>query len=320
MENRSNYVIVGSVALAMVVGIFLMAMWLARFSGGDTREYDIFFGQSVSGLALGSPVAFNGVTVGKITAIRIPPETPQFVRVRIRVEEDVPILQGTTAAVEGVGFTGVSQIQLTGAMQGAKPITEIGRYGVPVIPTRGGGFSDLLATAPVVLSNVSRLTERLNDVLKDENRAALAGILKNTEVTTAALAKGAPDLAVALSEARNTMIAATATLQRIEALAGSGQTLVDGDLRPLAADLRRTAASADATLARIDKLADTAQPGVEMLSNQTVPETTQLIRELRETTARLGAIAAKLDEDPAGALLGGRRLPEYQPPKGGVPK
>jgi phospholipid/cholesterol/gamma-HCH transport system substrate-binding protein len=53
-----------------------------------------------------------------------------------------------------------------------------------------------------------------------------------------------------------------------------------------------------------------------MLANQTIPETTQLIRELRETTSRLGAIAAKLDEDPAGALIGGRRLPEYQPPKG----
>jgi len=91
---------------------------------------------------------------------------------------------------------------------------------------------------------------------------------------------------------------------------------VDSDLRPLAADLRRTVTSANATLAKVDALAGSAQPGVEMLANQTIPETTQLIRELRETTSRLGAIAAKLDEDPAGALIGGRRLPEYQPPKG----
>lgn len=316
MENRSNYVIVGSVALAMVVGAFLMAMWLARFSGGDTREYDIFFKQSISGLALGSPVAFNGVTVGKIILIRIPPEDAAAVRVRIRVDDDVPILKGTTAGVEGVGFTGVSQIQLSGAVQGAPPITEIGPYGVPVIPPRRGGLGQLLATAPEVLTNVSLLTQRLNDVLKDENRAALSGILKNTEVASAALAKGAPDLQAALTEARTTMQTATATLQRIDALAASGQTLVDSDLRPLAADLRRTVTHADATLARIDTLASTAQPGVEVLANQTVPETTQLIRELRETTSRLGALAAKLDEDPAGALVGGRKLPEYHPPKG----
>lgn len=317
MENRSNYVIVGSLALAMIAGIFLMVLWLARFSGGDTKEYDIYFKQSISGLALGSPVQFNGVTVGKITKIRLLPERPEFVRVRINIGGDVPVLQGTTAGVEGVGFTGVSQVQLSGAIEGGKPITTPGPDGAPVIPPRTGGLGDLLATAPEVLSNVSLLTKRLNDVLKDENRAALTGILKNADVATAALAKGAPDLAAALSEARNTMTAATASLQRIEALANSGQSLVDSEVRPLAADLRRTVARADATLARVDALAASAQPGVEMLANQTIPETTQLIRELRETTARLGAIAAKLDEDPAGALIGGRRLPEYQPPKGG---
>jgi phospholipid/cholesterol/gamma-HCH transport system substrate-binding protein len=316
MENRSNYVIVGSIALAMVIGIFVMVLWLARFSGGDSKEFDIYFKQSITGLAQGSPVQFHGVTVGKITGIHLLPNQPELVRVRISVNGEVPVLEGTTAGVEGVGFTGVSQIQLTGAMKGAKPITALGPDGAPVIPPRLGGLNDLLATAPEVLTNVSLLTQRLNDVLKDENRAALSGILKNTDIATAALAKGAPDLATALAEARITMTAATATLQRIEALAASGQSLVDSDLRPMATDLRRTASRAEATLARVEAMAGSAQPGVEMLANQTIPETTQLIRELRETTSRLGAIAAKLDEDPAGALIGGRRLPEYQPPKG----
>ncbi|MBU6165079.1 MAG: MCE family protein [Alphaproteobacteria bacterium] len=315
MENRSNQMIVGSVALAMMAGIIVMILWLARYSGGERKEYDILFATSVTGLAVGSPVQFNGVTVGKINAIRLLPDRPENVRVRIAINDDVPVLKDTTAGIEGVGFTGVSQIQLQGAMHGTAPLTAPGPWGVPLIPPRGGGLNDLLATAPMVLSNVSRLTERLNDVLKDENRAALAGILKNTDVATAALAKGAPDLAAALSEARSTMVQATATLQRIEALTASGQSLVDGEMRPLAGDLRRTLARTDATLARVEALAGAAQPGVEMLASQTVPETTQLIRELRETTSRLGAIAAKLDEDPAGALIGGRRLPEYQPPK-----
>jgi phospholipid/cholesterol/gamma-HCH transport system substrate-binding protein len=316
MENRSNNVIVGSIALAMVIGIFLMVMWLARFQGRDNQAFDILFRQSVSGLAIGSPVAFNGVPVGKITQIRIPPDKPQLVRVRISVDGDVPVLKGTTAAVEGVGFTGVSQIQLSGAMEGGAPITEPGPYGAPLIPPRSGGLGELLNTAPEVLNNVARLTERLNDLLKDENREALGGILKNTDVTMAALAKSAPDLAAALAETRTTTAAATAAMQRFEALAGSGQALVDGDLRPLAADLRRATAKAEATLDKVDAIAASAQPGVEQLSSQTLPETTQLIRELRETTARLGAIAAKLDEDPAGALVGGRSLPEYQPQRG----
>jgi phospholipid/cholesterol/gamma-HCH transport system substrate-binding protein len=315
MEKRSNYVIVGAVALAMVIGIFVMVVWLSRYSGGNTREYDIFFKQAVNGLVVGSPVAFNGVPVGKITEIRIPLESPQLVRVRIEVQGDLPVLKGTTAAVEGVGFTGVSQIQLRGVMQGSEPITEPGRYGVPVIPARTGGLGELLNTAPEIVANVAKLTDRLNDVLRDENRAALNGMLKNLDVTTAALAKSAPNLAAALTEARTTMAAATAALQRVDALAASGQAVVDGDIRPLAADLRRAAASTQATMAKVEAIAASAQPGIDTLSNQTLPEVTQLIRELRETSSRLGAVAAKLDEDPAGALIGGRTLPEYQPPK-----
>jgi phospholipid/cholesterol/gamma-HCH transport system substrate-binding protein len=52
---------------------------------------------------------------------------------------------------------------------------------------------------------------------------------------------------------------------------------------------------------------------VETLSSQTLPEANRLIRELRELTASLGAVAVKLDTDPAGALVGGRTLPDYDP-------
>src|SRR3546814_6983210 len=38
-------------------------------------------------------------------------------------------LQGTTAALEGVGFTGVSQISLDGAVKDAPPITDKGPAG-----------------------------------------------------------------------------------------------------------------------------------------------------------------------------------------------
>ena len=41
---------------------------------------------------------------------------------RIEVDEETPVLQGTTAQIKGVGFTGVSEIQLQGAVRGARRI------------------------------------------------------------------------------------------------------------------------------------------------------------------------------------------------------
>lgn len=316
METRSHYATVGAIVVALTVGMFVAVIWLANYSGATDKRFDIFFKQSVNGLAVGSPVAFNGVPVGKIDEIKLLPDTPQFVRVRISISKEVPVLQGTTAAVEGVGFTGVSQIQLSGAMQGADPITKKGPYGVPVIPPRVGGFGAILASAPELLNNVSRLTERLADVLDPANRKSLAGILSNTEKVTGALAERAPEIAQTVVEARETLKVATATLKRIDALAASTNTLLTEDGKPLVADLRRTIANADKTLARIEAVAGAAQPGLETLSSETLPEVNRLLRDLQGLTNQLGAVAAKLDEDPAGALVGGRSLPEYVPPEG----
>jgi phospholipid/cholesterol/gamma-HCH transport system substrate-binding protein len=315
METRSNYAIVGGVVVALVVALFVAVIWLAQFSGASDQKFDIFFKQSITGLAVGSPVAFNGVPVGKIEAIKLLPDTPQYVRVRITVAEDVPVLKGTTAAVEGVGFTGVSQISLAGAMQGAERISAPGPYGVPVIPPRVGGFGALLASAPELLNNVSKLTERLSELLNPENRTSIAGILKNTDKATAALADRAPEIAAAIVEARTTLQAAAATLKRFEALAGSTQTLLDSEGKPMIADLRRAIKTAEASLVRIDALTEAARPGVETLSSETLPEANRLVRDLRDLTNSLGAVAAKLDEDPAGALVRGRTLPDYVPPK-----
>ena len=315
METRSNYAFVGAVVVALVIAMFIGIIWLARFASSDDQKFDIFFKQSISGLAVGSPVAFNGVPVGKIIMIKLLPDTPQFVRVRISVAEDVPVLKGTTAAVEGVGFTGVSQIQLSGAMQGAEKITLIGPYGAPVIPPRAGALGQLLANAPELLNNISKLTDHLAELLNPANRESIGGILRNTDKATAALADRAPEIVQTITEARSTLKAASATLKHIDSLAADTSSMLNTDGKPLVADLRRAIKAAEASLARIDELTASAKPGLEALTTRTIPETGQLVRDLRDVTGNLGAVAAKLDEDPAGALIGGRRLPDYVPAK-----
>ena len=315
METRSNYAIVGAVVVALVVAMFVAVLWLARFSGADDQRFDIFFKQSITGLAVGSPVAFNGVPVGKIEEIRLLPATPQFVRVRIALAEDVPVLKGTTAAVESIGFTGVGQISLTGAMQGADPITARGPYGVPVIPPRVGGFASLLESAPELLDNVSQLTERLTQLLDKDNQRSLANILGNVDRVSGALADRAPEIAATVVEAQATLHAASATLRRVDALAGSTQQLLDRDGKPMVADLRRAIGAAEASLARIDTLTATAQPGLETLSTETLPEANRLVRDLRDLTDSLGQFSDRLNNDGALGVLGPEKLPEYKPGK-----
>jgi len=311
VETRSSYVLVGAVTLTLMLALIGLALWLARVSGAEKHQFDIFFKQSVSGLAVGSPVAFKGVPVGQIKQIALLPKSPDAVRVRIEVGADVPILQGTSAGIEGVGFTGVSQIQLTGAITGAPPITAEGPFGVPVIPQRAGALGQLLATAPELLQHLSDLTDSFNKLLNEQNRGSLGGILANTNRLTSALADRGPEIAATLAETRQTLAAATGAAKSIDTLVAHTDALVTSDAKPLVADLRATVAHANATLAKVEGVVTSAQPGIDALTTQTLPEAGQLIRDLRAVTDQLGALAAKLDQDPAGALVGGRRLPEY---------
>ena len=51
METRANYVWVGAVSLALLGLLALFIVWLAQLGTANRSEYDIFFEQSVGGLA-----------------------------------------------------------------------------------------------------------------------------------------------------------------------------------------------------------------------------------------------------------------------------
>src|SRR3546814_10942032 len=108
---------------------------MANDSGGAKREYDIFFKQSVDGLSTGSQVQFSGVPVGQVRQIELWRDDPPSVRVRIAVDATVPILHGPTAALDGVGFPGLSQLAPDGPVPGAPPTTYHRPAGHPVSPT-----------------------------------------------------------------------------------------------------------------------------------------------------------------------------------------
>jgi phospholipid/cholesterol/gamma-HCH transport system substrate-binding protein len=160
----------------------------------------------------------------------------------------------------------------------------------------------------------------LNELLNPANRKSLGNILNNADRLTGSLADRGPEIAATLVETRETLRQATQAAAALTKLTGHADDILTTDAKPLVHDLRETAGHANATLRKLDTLLGSAQPGIDTFTTQTLPETAQLIREARDATAQLGAIAAKLDQDPAGALLGGRRLPEYAAPGYVAPK
>ena len=315
METRSNYVMVGAVTVALLAGVLLFIVWLAGLSNKATKCYDIYFSQAVGGLNKGSNVTFSGVPVGQVNKISLLPNRPEFVWVRIEVDQQTPVLQGTTAQIKGVGFTGVSEIQLDGAVKGAPPITQIGPQGCPVLPSATSGLGALLNSAPELIERIQRLTERLTELLSDKNQNSIADILENLDRTTKVLAERAPDLADAIGDARIAARNAGVAAQRFGVLADSTNQLINEQGKPAAEDLRKSIASVQQAADNLNAMISDARPGVQNFSKSTLPEANRLVRDLRDLTQSLNGFTERLNQSGIGGSLGPEKLPDYKPRK-----
>jgi phospholipid/cholesterol/gamma-HCH transport system substrate-binding protein len=321
METRSNHVLVGAVVLILLAVLALFTVWLARIGSGNEREYDIFFKQAVDGLNPGSAVTFSGVPSGQVKDIEFWQPDPQFVRVRISVKDQVPILEGTTATIQS-SFTGPSTVQLDGAVKNAPEIVcprdnpkSACPLGVPVIPTKTSGLGALFNSAPQLLERLTTLTERLTEMLGDKNQNSIAGILENTNRLTKALADRGPEIAATLAETRIAIQKAGVASQQIGELAATTNSVIANDVKPMLANLNRTIASAQKSMETLDATIGDARPGLQAFSKKTIPEAGQLIQDLREMANALSSVAEKLDKGGASGLIGPPALPDYKPKK-----
>lgn len=313
METRQSHVIVGAVTFVLLLALIGFILWLARFSHDGRTEYDIYFKESVAGLNVGSSVSFSGVPVGQVRKVALMPDTPQFVRVRVELQPETPVLEGTIASLQSVGFTGVTEIQLSGSMSGQKPLTAKGPNGVPVIPARPSGIGQLLETAPQVMDRAAILLERLNAVVDDENRARIGSLVDHLNQITGDIAAEGPALRASIREMQSTMHAATDAARGLAEFSHSANLLLNEDGKPMLNELQQAITTADRTLRQIQKMAGAAEPGLQNLAEQTVPQINQLIAELRDATQQINTLTAKLNEDPVEALSGNRQLPDFNP-------
>jgi phospholipid/cholesterol/gamma-HCH transport system substrate-binding protein len=315
METRSNYVMVGAVTVALLAGTLLFIVWIAGLSSKATKCYDIYFAEGVGGLNKGSNVSFSGVPVGQVNKISLLPNRPEFVWVRIDVDDQTPVLQGTSAQIHGVGFTGVSEIQLTGAERGRSAIQQVGPQGCPVIPSSSGGISALLNSAPELIDRIQRLTERLTELLSDKNQNSISDILENIDKTSKTLADRAPQMADAMTQIQVAAHNAGAAATSVAALANNTNQMITEQGKPAVENLNKTIISARQAADNLNGMITDARPGVQNFTKETLPEANKLVHDLRQLSSSLEAVTNRVNHQGIGGALGPEKLPDYNPGK-----
>ena len=290
METRANYVAVGAFVLFLVVVAFAVVLWLARAQlTTQYAAFDVYFTGPVTGLRVGATVEYNGVPVGRVTQIRINPENVELIEVIVEIQTDVVIKQDAAATLETNILSGVSFIQIAGGTRDAPVLARAEGQRYPVIRSRRSRLANITARAPQILAKVDEAVDRLNSLLDESNRKAIAETLAN-------LRSFSGDLV-------------TDTKPALDAMSSLLRNLDQSYSEP--GGLREALATGLAGFDKLSKnLNDTVQearPGLRSFSQRTLSDVGELISEARQLISGLSRLVADIDRDPSRVLFGDRR-------------
>ena len=288
METKANYVAVGAFVLACVIGLVVTILWLAGVQySQEYAYYQAYFKGPVTGLGKGTITRYNGIDVGRITNLEFDPSDPQRVIVTMQVQPNLNIHNDSVASIESQGLTGGTYVEISGGTASAPLLVAQDDQLYPVIRTKPSTFAQLEQSAPEVVAKLNIAASRINDLLNDNNRRAIAHVLANLDETTQVIARRSADIDATITDANK----AVANLDRASR------------------DLRPTLEHVDLTVQKYGKVADDADA---FINGDGLAQLSDLIGEARRLVGSLDQFSDQLNRQPTKLLFGDRRK-GYEP-------
>lgn len=299
MFTRVSYTAIGLFVVILGIGLVAGGLWFsADLESKSYREFLVFPEESLAGISRNSAVKYQGINVGRIEAIRIADDGRP--RIRIAVEEDVPIRRDTSVRIASQGLTGVGHLGLVPGDASEPPTAD--QYELPVLPNAPSLRSRLESGGQAALETINRTAARVQRLLSDDNLRTLSRTLDHIETLSGNLEGDSAQLRATLAEAealmgetREVVQAAPGTLTRLETSMDRFDAAV-ASMRTLAEDLGETRAEGDATL--------------EQFREETLPELHRTLRDFRAMTRTVDALGQDLADEPSQVIFGNpRRTP-----------
>jgi phospholipid/cholesterol/gamma-HCH transport system substrate-binding protein len=307
METKANYVLIGAFTIIIIGALLLFGLWAAKYSSERTwQQYEVVFREAVTGLTVGSPVQYNGISVGSITKLSLAPNDPRQVIALIRVESTTPIKTDTRAKLAITSLTGPTIIQLSGGTPQAPALTSVDKRETPVIQTAPSALQNITDTA-------NRIVERLDQVLSDRNVASIAATLQHLEVVSGSLASKDEGLQSVLISARDAAQKLDATLATTNgAVQRLDQNLIQ-ELPPILTKLDSTLVKLDSAANNADAILGENRAAINSFANDGLAQLGPTLTELRSLVRDLRRVSDRLEGNPARYLLGRDAPKEFEP-------
>jgi len=328
MNKKMSPAMIGAFVLGALA---LIVIAILVFGSGrlfrHTRDFVLYFDNSVNGLRVGAPVKFKGVEIGSVKDIRLLLEKGADVsKIPVIIEIDLEKLtsRGATTApavdpevfnkfIVDYGLRG--QLDMESLVTGLLYVALDFFPGTPIILVQQENAKNKypeIPTLPTTIEQakgaVTRIFEKLQEIDFKELGVNLEATLKGVNRTV-----NSPDLEATIRSLRQTMPKVDEAVVNIRNLAGT----LDGKVKILADDLQNTSGDARVALKQATealkqtqetmKRADGAVANIETLSDLDSPVNYELVKGLRDVSSAARSLRVRtdyLERNPKAPIFG----------------
>ena len=298
MENKAHALAAGAFVLGLIAALVALVIWFTR-DNTVRNIYELSTREAVSGLQPQAMVRYRGIAVGKVTSIDFDPKVKGNVRVRITVDERVPLTTSSYATLSYQGVTGLAFIALDDKA-GSNVVLKPNDDDPPRIPLKPSMLAQLQDRGEAIINQVEEVTQRANKLLSDPNQKRAADALENI---------------AAASASANTLLKTldnTVKTGLNPALTKLPDTMAS--VKKAASDVSRVATNFNTTVGRlnapdgpVERLSDGTKAlaqAVDSFNAATLPRVNRVADDTSHAVRRLGRAADSINDNPQSLLFG----------------
>jgi len=293
----------------------------------QTRDFVLYFDNSVNGLRVGAPVKFKGVEVGSVKDIRLQLEQGAEVnKIPVIIEIDLEKLtsRGATLditvnrevfrkAIVDRGLRG--QLEMESLVTGLLFVALDFFPGTPINLVQQENADNKYPEIPTLPTSFEQAKDAVTQILNKLEEIDFKALIASLESTVDGIKRtvNSPDLELTIRSLRQTMPKVDEAVVNIRNLAGT----MDDNVKILAADLQQTSGDARLALKQAGdalkqteetmKRAEAAVTNIETLSDLDSPVNYELVKGLREVSAAarsLRSLTGYLERNPRALIFG----------------
>jgi len=307
MNNRVNYTFVGVLILIGMALMMAFVYWMLKpTENEDVKRYNIYFDESVLGLNIDAPVKYRGISVGKVSQMRINPKNSEQVEVTVTIVRSTPIKIDTAAKLTAQGITGLSYINLSNGGENSPLLEKREGETYPVIKTLPSFFKSLEDSFGNVSSSLTTTLQGTQELLGADNQRQMALLLQRSATVMKKMEDLLDDKTI------HHLQSTTANIDAFTIKLNKIMPKVDQFLVKTEAWEKSTADSFDSimvsylgldtSMAKIEKAFNAGEADFRQLNADIVPTLNAVMMDFQELMIQLNEVLEKYKESPSDIL------------------